>query len=527
MRLTRAGKAAWCPPERRDIMHEALRTLGTRRAIIFLGASMALLFLASALASTEASAQTTSPEGKIVFVRPGSDPSDNCFGQPCADLWVMDADGTNQTNLTNTPDSNEGQPAWSSDGTRIAFTSDQDEVSPFRDIWVMDADGTDRTNLTPTDDPGTPTEETDNFDEYRPSWAPSGTQIAFVRELDGPIISVQPDIFVMDTDPTTDDATNLTNSDASEIDPVWSPDGTKIAFAGVRNQGWEIVTMDPNGQNEAILTGDSFDGEDRGPDWSPDSTMVVFQKSDNSGGSGGDPWEIWAVNRDGSGDTNLTNDPVDDPSLQYDDTGPSWSPDGSEITFSSNRDAAPDESNIYAMPAPATLPPPTGQTASTTTMEQGEGAMAFAESTLLRPLTTDGISSEPDWADTPADTTPPKVLDSTTPANGATKIAPGVNIAAPFTEAMDASTTDGDASTINDTTVKLFRAGTTTVIGAVVSYDATANKAILNPKANLQRGTKYKAVVTTGAQDLAGNRLDQNSTKDGLQQKAWTFTIRN
>src|SRR5215203_4631946 len=404
MRLTRAGKAAWCPPERRDIMHEALRTLGTRRAIILLGASMALLFLASALLPTETSAQTTSPEGKIVFVRPGTDPSEHCFGQACSDIWVMDADGSNQTNLTNTPDTNEGQPAWSSDGTRIAFTSDQDEVGDFTDIWVMDADGSNQINLTKTPD----TPDADSFHEYQPSWAPSGTQIVFVREIPGQVISEQPDIFVMDTDPTTDDAINLTNTDASEIDPTWSPDGTKIAFAGVRESGWEIVTMNPDGRNEVILTGDSFEGDDRAPDWSPDSTKVVFMKQSQVSGCC-EPWEIWAVNRDGSGDTNLTNDPRDD-------MGPAWSPDGSEITFTSTRDATeedPFRADIYVMAAPTTLPPPTGETASVTT-SQHSGVMGLAASdllvraasaqttsqTALRRLTTDGLSSEPDWADT-------------------------------------------------------------------------------------------------------------------------------
>src|SRR5215217_8019345 len=426
-------------------MQEVVLILRTRRAIILLGVSMALLFLASALLPTEPSAQTTSPEGKIVFVKQGPEPGG------LTDIWVMDADGTNQTNLTNTPGFNEGQPAWSSDGTRIAFTSDQDEVPPFRDIWVMDADGSNQTNLTPTEEPAPPTEEPDNFDEYQPSWAPSGAQLAFVREVPGPIISEQQDIFVMDTDSATDDAINLTNSDASEIEPAWSPDGTKIAFSGVRNSGSEIVTMDPDGQNETILTGDSFDGEDRAPDWSPDSTMVVFQKSDNSGGTGGDPWDIWAVNRDGSGDTNLTNHPSFD-------MGPSWSPDGTEITFTSTRDATvedPFRADIYVMAAPTTLPPPS-ETASVTT-SQPSGVMGLAASdvlprvasaqttseTALRRLTTDGLSSEPDWADTPADTTPPKVI-KTSPAEGETKIAPGVNVTATFSEAMDASTTDGD-----------------------------------------------------------------------------------
>jgi N-acetylglucosamine-6-sulfatase len=110
------------------------------------------------------------------------------------------------------------------------------------------------------------------------------------------------------------------------------------------------------------------------------------------------------------------------------------------------------------------------------------------------------------------------MVTSTVP--NATAVDPATDVTATFSEAMK-------ANSINGTTFKLFRAGTTTVIGAVVSYDASAKKATLNPNANLQLGTKYKAVVTTGAQDLAGNRLDQNPSLSGLQQKAWTFTVSN
>ena len=502
-------------------MQELVREkMGMRRAIILLGLSMALLFLASALLPTEPSAQTTSTEGKIVYVKQGTEPSDNCDLQSgCDDLWVMDADGTNQTNLTNTPDTNEGQPAWSPDGTKIAFTGpgdlNEDGSGGLGDIYVMDADGTNRTNLTDTPD----------FLDYRPSWAPSGAQLTFVREVPGRVISEQQDIFVIDAN--GENANNLTQTDANEDDPAWSPDGTKIAFSGVRNSGEEILTMDPDGQNEEILTGDGSDAFDEAPDWSPDSTKVVFQKQSQVGGCC-EPWEIWAVNRDGSGDTNLSNDP------SY-DTGPSWSPDGSEIIFSSTRNRTeedPSRTDIFAMPAPTTLPPPSETTSATTSQDSG-GVMGLAASdvlvraasaqtaseTMVRRLTTDGRSSLPDWADTPADTRAPRV-SSTFPAAGATGIGPGVNVKATFSEAMK-------ATSINTNTVKLFRAGTTTPIEAVVSYDTQTKTATLNPNANLRLGTKYKAVVTTGTRDLAGNRLDQNRSLSGLQQKAWSFTVRN
>jgi len=126
-----------------------------------------------------------------------------------------------------------------------------------------------------------------------------------------------------------------------------------------------------------------------------------------------------------------------------------------------------------------------------------------------------------EWATTttPTDTTRPRVT-STSPAANATGVAPGANVTATFSEAMM-------ASSINGTTFKLFKKGSTTKIGAAVSYDASTRTAKLDPTNNLRLGTTYKAVVTTGAKDLAGLQLDQNTTTTGLQQKTWSFTVRN
>jgi 3-oxoacyl-ACP reductase-like protein len=80
-----------------------------------------------------------------------------------------------------------------------------------------------------------------------------------------------------------------------------------------------------------------------------------------------------------------------------------------------------------------------------------------------------------------------------------------------------------EASVIN--AFKLFRKGSTNQIDAVVIYDADTDIATLNPTNNLRRGVTYKAVVSTVAKDEAGNRLDQDGSKAGLQQKVWFFEI--
>jgi Bacterial Ig-like domain/GDSL-like Lipase/Acylhydrolase family len=137
-----------------------------------------------------------------------------------------------------------------------------------------------------------------------------------------------------------------------------------------------------------------------------------------------------------------------------------------------------------------------------------------AKATNISGLTSD--ASEP--VRVTVDTQAPKVT-STVPTSNATGVARGVNVSATFTEAMM-------GSSVNGTTFKLTKAGTTSLIAAVVSYDPTTKKATLNPNANLQRGAKYKAVVSTGAKDAAGNPLDQDPATSGSQPKQWVFTVR-
>ena len=116
------------------------------------------------------------------------------------------------------------------------------------------------------------------------------------------------------------------------------------------------------------------------------------------------------------------------------------------------------------------------------------------------------------------DTTAPTVV-STVPGSGAMGVSPSINnVKATFSEAMDASTTDGDPSTITATTFMLFTNGSTTKVAAKVSYDSSTRTAKLNPNNNLRRGLTYRAVLTTGVQDVAGNPL--------AQQIEWLFTVK-
>jgi hypothetical protein len=107
---------------------------------------------------------------------------------------------------------------------------------------------------------------------------------------------------------------------------------------------------------------------------------------------------------------------------------------------------------------------------------------------------------------------------STIPKANATMVAPTANVRATFSEEMI-------ASSINGKTFKLFEQGSTTKMGATLTYEVSTDTAALDPTNSLRRGVTYKAVVSTGVKDVAGNPLDQNPTTAGLQQKAWLFTV--
>jgi Tol biopolymer transport system component len=218
-----------------------------------------------------------SPDGqKIAFV---SERDGN------AEIYIMDVDGSNQMRLTDNPAVDGGRPSWSPDGTGIIFVSERDG---HWEIYTMNADGSNQTRLTdnPTDDGG------------RPSWSPDGTRIIFVSERDG-----NAEIYIMNADGSN--PTRLTDNPAADWWPSWSPDGTRIAFHSNRDGNAEIYIMDVDGSNQMRLTDNTAD--DAGPSWSPDGQKIAFE-------SGRDfVLEVYVMDADGSNPVNLTNNaPVDE-----------------------------------------------------------------------------------------------------------------------------------------------------------------------------------------------------------------------
>jgi Tol biopolymer transport system component len=242
--------------------------------------------------------------GKIVF--------DRFEGKK---IYVMDANGANQTQITNNQ-ADDLSPSWSPDGTKIAFAS---RLTGQGDIYVMNADGSNQIRLTTS-----PQVDGD------PSWSPDGTKIAFASSRTG-----AGDIYVMNADGSNQ--IQLTTSLGGETEPAWSPDGGKIAFTESVNGDSEVYVMNADGSNPTNLT--HHVGSDTSPTWSPDGTKIAYQRLD----------AIFVMSAFGANPTRLTNG-----GTSVFDSFPVWSPDGTKIAFC--RGMPPANVQIFVMNANGSNP---------------------------------------------------------------------------------------------------------------------------------------------------------------------------
>jgi len=244
-------------------------------------------------------------------------------------IFTENEDGSNQRQLTFEGDN--GRPDWSPDGGKIAFGSHRNG-----NAWVavMAADGSNQRLLVA----GT---------QGDPDWSPDGNQIALSRpavSIDG---QIRPQIWVMNADGSN--LRQVTQTNTFKGGPSWSRDGTQMVFILIKNPGSpthpqpEIGIMNSDGTNERILTIEDRvnvrhepDGtttvletahDANAPAWSPVDDRVAFWSGiENQYG------QIWTINSDGTGSTQLTEDPT-----HRNNDDPSWSPDGKKILFSTGR----------------------------------------------------------------------------------------------------------------------------------------------------------------------------------------------
>lgn len=204
------------------------------------------------------------------------------------DIITMNPDGSNIINITNTPDSNEKDPAWSLDGQTIVYASDQQGQWQ---IYTIPAGGGDATQLT------------DTGDNIQPNWFRSGgllvgtELIVFTSNRDG-----NQEVYRMKTDGS--EQINLSTNPANDSQPAGSPDGKIVLFTSDRDGNQEIYGLAEDGSGTVNLTNhpasDSLAVWDKNGDW------IAFT-TNRDGNS-----EVYMIAPDGSNPYNTTSNPAED-----------------------------------------------------------------------------------------------------------------------------------------------------------------------------------------------------------------------
>lgn len=195
-------------------------------------------------------------------------------------------------------------PDWAPDGKRIAFDTSHDDPKGANVIWLMDSNGTNYKDIS-----------IHGIGEWRePDWSPSGDKIVHIRYVGVTF----PEIFIMDS--AGQNSVRLTNNQTIDFSPVWSPDGSKIAYVGeTRNEkNWScynIWVMDTTGNNKIQLT---FEPEGKNwsgafdPAWSFDGSQIAYARCEKFvKREGGETvyeyiWHIWIMDSDGENKRQLT-----------------------------------------------------------------------------------------------------------------------------------------------------------------------------------------------------------------------------
>lgn len=257
-------------------------------------------------------------------------------GDLTSEVWTMAPDGSTQTRVVEANGFEASQPAWSPDGNRIVYVvwTPRADGSTGADLWTAAPDGSDARQLT-----------SDAEWDWIPAWSPDGTWIAFTSREAGtapaqpatvpaPQAGGEPGAIATGTH---DWAIYLIHPDGTErhrlvtggesLAPTWSPDGVRLAYHGSRDGTDQLFVANADGSAERQVTTDQT--SHWSPTWSPDGTQLVYV-GDASGND-----DVWRIGVDGTGATDLTNTPAAD-------QVPVWSPDGRRIAFVSDRTGDPE-----------------------------------------------------------------------------------------------------------------------------------------------------------------------------------------
>ena len=262
--------------------------------------------LAGAIASTTPTrAAFPGSNGRIAFVsnRDGA-----------VQIYSANPDGSDPLRLTNNA-SADTQPAYSADGSQIAFVRNND-------IWVMSANGAGAKPITGTEGP-----------DSEPAWSPDGSQIVYVsnQTVSGGG-TTGPELFVKNADGSgaPRQLTDTPNNAASRA-PAWSPAGDQIAFHSNADGGFEIYTIAPGAspgfgvRRTANEVGQNY----QNPSWSPDASRIAFDRG--TGTNVGDTTrELWTMRADGT-------DPIQLTSNSLYEAQPAYSPDCTQVAFETIR----------------------------------------------------------------------------------------------------------------------------------------------------------------------------------------------